>query len=406
MTSSKAQTQAYIDYQKSDVIPRAEGGQTCVSRCGRQSSRSVRVRTSRDQGLEHTPRHALRRMGDAGTPPNWPVSPMVTAQRTYAIRTRPDLSYVADPAARPKMAILTTVTVKADRLMDFETFIKGEWIAALKKGGGKYYGVNQVVYGGNTTEYMTLVGIDNFAELDKGHPVNRALGDDGLVKLMTKAGGFAQNIDRRVIRLDTDLSFEVRARRRQVRNQTRARERGRSRCSAWSRWARHHRIRAEVGRSEDRELERPTADGDRRGTGHCGRTRCQREQSAARRERASRSPADRKRHHDRAARTGTGRLARTSRRRRNQNKAHRSRDKEDAPEGAWTPRAAAALAPQRHSAARARHIISTDQVSGQAPRSKRRSPHASKNSLSRHRPPTCQRSTDGQVTTRPDASAR
>ena len=103
------------------------------------------------------------------------------------------------------------MSVKSDKLMDFETFIKGEWIAALKKGGGKHYSVSQVVYGGNTTEFMTLVGIDTFADLAKGHPVTKALGEEGLVKLMAKAGGFAQHVDRRVIRLDSDLSFEVKS---------------------------------------------------------------------------------------------------------------------------------------------------------------------------------------------------
>ena len=137
------------------------------------------------------------------------VSPMISSQRTYAIRTRPDLGYVADPAAHPKMAILTSVSVKPDRVLDFESFIKAEWIPALKKGGGTHYLVNQTVYGGDTTECVTLVGIDSFADLAKGHPVTRALGEEGIAKLMVKAGGFSQKIDRRIIRLDPDLSFEV-----------------------------------------------------------------------------------------------------------------------------------------------------------------------------------------------------
>ena len=217
VTLKPGMTQAYIDYQKTDVIPALQkGGQTW-----RESWRTAVfgdplevAHVTEIKAFEQydSPSPIRKALGEAGFAAHLAkLAPMVSGQRTYAIRTRPDLSYVADPAAHPKMAILTTVTVKSDRLMDFETFIKGEWIAALKKGGGKYYGVNQVVYGGNTTEYMTLVGIDNFAELDKGHPVNRALGDDGLVKLMTKAGGFAQNIDRRVIRVDTDLSFEVKS---------------------------------------------------------------------------------------------------------------------------------------------------------------------------------------------------
>ncbi len=136
---------------------------------------------------------------------------MISAQRVYAIRTRPDLGYVADGSAPPKMAILTLVDVQATKLSEFEAFVKGEWLAALKKGGGKFYAVSQVVYGGSTTQYHTLVGIDNFADLGKGHPVTRALGEDGVVKMMTRSGNFTQHIERRIIRLDPDLSFEVKA---------------------------------------------------------------------------------------------------------------------------------------------------------------------------------------------------
>jgi len=215
VTLQPGMIRAYVDYQKSEVIPALQkAGQTW-----RESWRTAvfgdpfqvaHVTEIRGFDQYDSPSPLRKMLGEEGYAAYLAkISPMVSSQRTYAIRTRPDLSYVADAAAHPKMAILTTVNVKADRLMDFETFIKAEWIAALKKGGGKHYLVNQVIYGGSTTEYMTLVGIDNFAELGKGHPVNRALGDEGVVKLMAKAGGFAQSIDRRVIRLDPDLSFEV-----------------------------------------------------------------------------------------------------------------------------------------------------------------------------------------------------
>lgn len=217
VTIKPGMMQAYIDYQKSDVIPALQkGGQTW-----RDSWRTAvfgdpfevaHVTEIKSFDQYDSPAPIRKALGDAGYAAYLAkVSPMVSGQRTYAIRTRPDLSYMADGAAQPKMAILTKVDVRADKLTEFEAFIKGDWIAALKKGGGKYYSVSQVVYGGSTTQYMTLVGIDNFADLGKGHPVTKALGDAGLVKLMATSGAFTNQIDRRVIRLDPDLSFAVKA---------------------------------------------------------------------------------------------------------------------------------------------------------------------------------------------------
>ena len=56
-----------------------------------------------------------------------------------------------------------------------------------------------------------MTRIDSFADLDKGHPVTKALGEAGLVKLMTTSGLYTKQIDRTIIRLDPDLSFAVKA---------------------------------------------------------------------------------------------------------------------------------------------------------------------------------------------------
>jgi hypothetical protein len=217
VTITPGMMQAYIDYQKSEVIPALQkGGQTW-----RESWRTAVfgdpfevAHVSEIKGFEQydSPSPVRKALGEAGYAAYLAkVGPMITSQRTYAIRTRPDLGYVADGAAPPKMAILTLVDVQATKLSEFEAFLKGEWLAALKKGGGKFYAVSQVVYGGSTTQYHTLVGIDNFADLGKGHPVTKALGEDGVVKMMATSGNFTQHIERRIIRLDPDLSFEVKA---------------------------------------------------------------------------------------------------------------------------------------------------------------------------------------------------
>lgn len=207
---------AYIDHQKATVVPALQKGGVKWRDSWRtavfgQTSQVAHVTEIATWDQFDGPGPLPTALGEAGYRAHLEkVAPMVARQQVYAIRTRPDLSYFADPAVRPKMAIFTRVDVKADKLADFERFLKGEWITALKKGGGKHYAVSQVVYGGSTTEYLTLVGIDSFAELGKGHPVVAALGDEGVVKMMATSGLSTQRIERTVIRLDPEMSFGAR----------------------------------------------------------------------------------------------------------------------------------------------------------------------------------------------------
>jgi hypothetical protein len=206
----------YIAYQKSDVIPALQKGGVKW----RDSWRTAAfgdpfevAHVTEVTGLDQydSPPPLQKALGDAGYAAyQAKAGSLISSVKYYLIRTRPELSYMAD-ATQPKMAILTSVDVMTDRTVEFESFIKSDWIPALKTGGGKYYAVSQVVYGGSPTEYMTLVGVENFADIGKGHPVMRAVGEDGIVKLMTKVGPYAHHIERQVIRLDPDLSFEVKA---------------------------------------------------------------------------------------------------------------------------------------------------------------------------------------------------
>jgi hypothetical protein len=206
---------AYYDYQKSDVIPALQKG-------GVKWRDSFRTAVFGDiftvahvtdvSSLEQydAPPPLKKALGDEGYAAfQAKAGTMVSSLKTYLIRTRPDLSYVPDSAYQPKLAILTTVEVATDKIAEFEAFIKSDWIPALKSGGGKSYRVSQVVYGGSAAQYFTLVGVDTFADIAKGHPVTRALGEEGVVKLMAKVGATTRHVERTIIRLDPDLSFMV-----------------------------------------------------------------------------------------------------------------------------------------------------------------------------------------------------
>jgi hypothetical protein len=205
---------AYVALQKSEVIPALQKGGQAFRETWRTAvfgDPFMFAHVAPIAGFEQydSPNPMVKALGEAGYAGLLAkLRPMIASQKMYAMRTRPDLSFQTEGAPQSKMAILTVVNVGPTKLLDFEAFIKGEWIPALKKGGGKAYTVVQVLYGGGTTEFHTLVGIDKYADL-AAHPVTRALGDDGLTKMMAKSGGFATSIERSVVRLDTELSFEL-----------------------------------------------------------------------------------------------------------------------------------------------------------------------------------------------------
>lgn len=206
---------AYIDLQKAEIIPALQKGGQAFRETWRTAVfgdafmfAHVSPISGFDQYDGQSPMvKALGQDGYAALLAK--LRPMIASQKMYALRTRPDLSVVTDGTRQP-MAILTVVQVQPTKLLEFESFIKGEWIPAIKKGGAKAYTVVQVLYGGGTTEFHTLVGIDKYADL-ASHPATKALGEDGLNKMMAKSGGFASSIERTVIRMDPELSFEVKA---------------------------------------------------------------------------------------------------------------------------------------------------------------------------------------------------
>jgi hypothetical protein len=210
------QLTAYINLQKSEIIPALQKGGQVFRDSWRTATFGetytfyhVAPITGFDQ--YDNPGPMTKALGEDGSAALLAkLRPMIASQKIYAMRTRPDLSYTTEGAAAQKMAIVTVVQVNPTKVAEFEAFIKGEWIPALKKGGAKQYTVVQALYGGGASEFHTLVGIDKYADL-AAHPVTKALGDDGVAKMMAKGGGFADSIERSVVRLDQDLSFQPKA---------------------------------------------------------------------------------------------------------------------------------------------------------------------------------------------------
>ena len=134
------------------------------------------------------------------------VRRLVASSHSTIVTTRPDLSFGTRPAVH-KLGLLTVVTAVSGKGADLEAFLKSDVIPALKKGGVSYYSVVQVLFGDDANKYMTLTAVNDFAELAKGSPIERALGPEGMAKLTQKAGPLVSRLERRIIRYLPDLSY-------------------------------------------------------------------------------------------------------------------------------------------------------------------------------------------------------
>jgi hypothetical protein len=132
---------------------------------------------------------------------------MLVSQHGYVLQARPDLSVQGKTQEPPKMAVVTMVRVAPGRTTEFENFIKSDLLPVIRKADLKGYYISQTVLGGDANEYTALALIENFAEIGKGEPLARVLGQDGANKLRQKLAGIVTNVERSVYRYVPDLSL-------------------------------------------------------------------------------------------------------------------------------------------------------------------------------------------------------
>lgn len=131
---------------------------------------------------------------------------MIAHQQIYLTERRPDLGIGVRPAKRT-LGVASQVSIAPGRAREFERILKDDVHAALRKADVSYYGVSRVIYGGDVSQYVTLLMFNDFGDLGRGDPLERALGADGLSALEAKLSGVVTGIERYVVRVNEALSF-------------------------------------------------------------------------------------------------------------------------------------------------------------------------------------------------------
>jgi hypothetical protein len=146
-------------------------------------------------------------MGEGAAATTWArFRDSITSMEGSIDRIRWDLSY-QNSDAPVGMAVIVTLISAPGREAEIEAFLKNDVTAAHKKVGSRGFLVRQNVFGGmGERQYMITVPIENFAELDKGSALTRALGEEGWAKLRTRMAPLFASVEYFVARRVADLS--------------------------------------------------------------------------------------------------------------------------------------------------------------------------------------------------------
>lgn len=135
------------------------------------------------------------------------ISKMVDGVNSVIIETRPEMSYSPPMNAPPKVAVVAYVRVDGSKAADFEKFIASDYMPAMKKADIMGYWASKTVFGGNANEYTFVTVEENFAELDKGHPLSRVMKPEERTQMFQKLpAGAVQNVEVYVARHRPELS--------------------------------------------------------------------------------------------------------------------------------------------------------------------------------------------------------
>jgi len=117
----------------------------------------------------------------------------------------PDLSLPV-PSAIPQMAIVVTLHVKPTMVNDFLKLEKDVVLPAIKAGGGKFYTVSRVRFGGSLNTFTAVVGAGKWADFDGPSALVKGLGDK-YPEFQGKVAAMTNDVQYDVYRLDTELSY-------------------------------------------------------------------------------------------------------------------------------------------------------------------------------------------------------
>lgn len=129
----------------------------------------------------------------------------VKSQQIYAIRTIPELDNPLPEKQQPALMVVNVARISPGREQAYLDVMKADFLPHFNK--AKFYHVNGAIAFGGESGFIHLFYVQNFAKLDEGSPVVRALGAAGAQAVTTKLAGIVISTEQWVARLLSDLSY-------------------------------------------------------------------------------------------------------------------------------------------------------------------------------------------------------
>ena len=133
----------------------------------------------------------------------------ITSRTTYALRTTPGIDYPLPDDAAPSLAIVQVVSVAAGREQDYLRVMAEDVLPHFEE-AEMHHTSGALTFGGESG-YVHFFHAPNFAALDQGSPLARALGARGAQEVMGKLSGVVRRTEQWLVRYLPDVSFRPEA---------------------------------------------------------------------------------------------------------------------------------------------------------------------------------------------------
>jgi hypothetical protein len=134
----------------------------------------------------------------------------VESSRRVIEEVLPDLS-LPSSGETPNMIRVLRTRVRPDKVNEYMALMKSEVLPAMKKSGANGYTLSQVRYGGPNTEFISVSGLDKWADLDGGLRIQKAMGEEGYQRFLGKLRPLIVESEADIFRFMPDSSYAAAA---------------------------------------------------------------------------------------------------------------------------------------------------------------------------------------------------